>query len=223
MQYQIQTAPIWEAYRETDGCPLCKIFAAREKRIVAQYLDENVMDPDFRVASNSVGFCPEHIRAMYKGQNKLGLALQLETRAAALRELVQKAPTDKKSAKKHAEKLDAHIGCVICDALREPMSRYYMTVAEMYDNEKEFPQLFAAARHCVKHAQYLYAAAQYAGKSASAYLGALTAGLTRDLRRTETELRAFADCFDFRNAGSRPDPEAVTDAIKLLIPNDLNK
>ena len=38
MQYQIQTAPIWEAYRETDGCPLCKIFAAREKRIVAQYL-----------------------------------------------------------------------------------------------------------------------------------------------------------------------------------------
>ena len=51
----------------------------------------------------------------------------------------------------------------------------------------------------------------------------MTAGLTRDLRRTETELRAFADCFDFRNAGSRPDPEAVTDAIKLLITNDLNK
>lgn len=223
MQYQIQTAPIWEAYRDSDGCPLCKIFAAREKRLVAQYLDENVMDPDFRVASNRVGFCPEHIRAMYKGQNKLGLALQLETRAAALRELLQKPPTDKKSAKKHADKLDSHIGCVICSALKEPMSRYYMTIAEMYDNEKEFPELFAAAHHCVKHAEHLYYAAQYAGKTVAAYLAALNAGLSRDLKNAESALRAFADCFDFRNAGARPDPETVPNAIKLLITDDLNK
>ena len=222
MQYQIQTAPIWDAYKTETDCPLCKIYADREKRLVGQYLNENVMDPDFRVASNRIGFCKDHIAMMYTGQNKLGMALQLETRANALNELLSKFPTDKKSAKKTAELLDKHYGCVICDALEEPMSRYYMTIAEMFDNEAEFPQLFGGAHHCVEHAVRLYEAAQYAGKSVSAYCTALTSALKRDLKNTEKRLRAFADCFDFKNAGARPDSTAVPDAIKLLIGTKVN-
>ncbi len=216
MQYQIQTLPIWEAYK-SDGCPLCNIYNAREKRLVSQYLAENVMDPDFRTASNTIGFCAEHIKQMYDGQNKLGLALQLETRAAALRKLIAKTPNDKKSAKKQADSLRSHCGCVICNALSEPMSRYYMTIAEMYDNEREFPELFAEARHCVKHATALFDAAKYAGKSVEKYLSDLSAGLKRDLSAAERDLRAFADCFDFRNAGTKPNPQTVPDSIKLLI------
>ncbi len=217
MQYQIQTAPIWDAYKASDGCPLCKIYAAREQRLVLQYLAENVMDPDFRTGSNRMGFCAEHIAMMYSGQNKLGLALQLETRAAELNALIDKTPADKKSAAKLAELLRSHIGCVICKAMEEPMSRYYMTVAEMYDNESDFPDLFGTAKHCLKHSVCLLDAAKYAGKKTSAYLDALVRSMKRDLKRTETELRDFADCFDFRNAGRRPNAETVPDAIKLLI------
>lgn len=217
MQYQIQTMPIWDAYRTYDGCPLCKIFADREKRLVGQYLAENVMDPDFRTASNQIGFCPEHIKQMYSGQNKLGLALQLETRAAELYKLLSKTPTDKKSAKKTAALLDDHSGCVICNALAEPMERYYMTIAEMYFNEREFPELFKSAHHCLKHTARLYDAAGYAGKSVAEYLNDLTSGIKRDLSRTESEMRAFADCFDFRNSGAQPDPQSIPRAIAMLI------
>lgn len=216
MQYHIQTAPVWDAYRE-QGCPLCKIFDAREKRLVEQYLSDNVMDPDFRTASNRIGFCPEHLRMLYAGQNKLGLALQLETRAEFLNNTILKAtPTDKKSAKKTAQKLREHTGCVICAALDEITPRYYMTIAQMFANESEFPELFGKAKHCVKHAAHLYEAAEYAGKAAPAYLAALTASLKRELKNTQTELRDFADCFDFRNAGSRPDPDSIPRAIALL-------
>ncbi|MBD5132065.1 MAG: hypothetical protein HDT28_05705 [Clostridiales bacterium] len=215
MQYQIQTAPIWDAYKTTDGCPLCKLRKEREARLVGQYLAENVMDPDFRVRSNAHGFCAEHIAMMYKGQNKLGLALQLETRAAYLNGLLKKQPTDKKSAKKLADNIKSHCGCVICDAIDEPMQRYYMTVAQMYANEKEFPELFAEAHHCVGHAAELFEAAVHAGKSVAAFCAVLTAGLSRDLKRTEQSLRAFADCFDFK-AGARPDPETIPNAIKLI-------
>ncbi len=214
MQYHIQTAPIWDAYKNS-GCPLCALKAARQTRLVTQYLTDNVMDPDFRVASNNRGFCAEHIKQMYAGQNKLGLALQLETRAAALCDLLKNAPTDKKSAKKTAEKLNAHRGCVICDTLDEVMPRYYITVAEMFGNEKDFPELFGNARHCLKHTQDLYAVAEYAGKSASAYLYALTQSITRDLAAAEKELKDFADCFDFKS-GNRPDPSALPRAIELL-------
>lgn len=221
MQYQIQTAPIWDAYRHSDGCPLCAVRREREDRLVKQYLAENVMDPDFRTASNAVGFCADHIKAMYAGQNKLGLALQLETRAAELNKLLSKIPADKKSAKKQYETLRAHSGCVICDTLEEPMSRYFRTVAEMYENETEFPLLFAQACHCLHHATELYAAAAYAGKKINEYLSALSSSLKRDLSRTEKELRAFADCFDFKNAGARPDATAVPRAINLLITPDV--
>ncbi len=214
MQYHIQTAPIWDAYKNS-GCPLCALKAARQTRLVTQYLTDNVMDPDFRVASNDRGFCAEHIKQMYAGQNKLGLALQLETRAAALCELLGTAPTDKKSAKKTAAKLDAHRGCVICDALSEVMPRYYITVAEMFGNEKDFPELFGSARHCLKHTQDLYSVAEYAGKAATAYLFALTQAIKRDLAAVEKELKDFADCFDFKSGG-RPDQSALSRAIELL-------
>ena len=214
MQYHIQTAPIWDAYKQ-DGCPLCALYEARQTRLVTQYLTDNVMDPDFRVASNDRGFCARHINQMYAGQNKLGLALQLETRAAALCDLLKSAPTDKKAAKKTADKLNAHRGCVICDALDEVMPRYYMTVAEMFMNEKDFPELFKGARHCLKHTQDLYSVAEYAGKSAAAYLFALTEAIKRDLSRAEKELKDFADCFDFKS-GSRPDASALPRAIALL-------
>ncbi|MDE6201529.1 MAG: hypothetical protein K2M47_06615 [Clostridiales bacterium] len=220
MQYQIQTMPIWDAYKTHDGCPLCAIFADREKRLVGQYLAENVMDPDFRSTSNRIGFCPEHIRQMYAGQNKLGLALQLETRAAEMAKLLSKAPTDKKSAKKTAAMIEDHRGCVICNALKEPMERYYMTIAAMYANESEFPELFREAHHCLAHAAMLYDAAAYAGKSVKDYLSALTDGIKRDLKRTESDMRAFADCFDFRN-NQKPDAQAIPRAIGVLITDKL--
>lgn len=216
MQYHIQTAPIWDAYKN-DGCPLCALKKAREDRLIKQYLSDNVMDPDFRVESNRKGFCPEHIKMMFEGVNKLGVALQLETRAAELNKLISPVPTDKKSAKKMSEKIKNHVGCVICDAIDEVMPRYYMTIAQMYFNENEFPALFEGATHCINHAAELFNAAQYAGKATEAYLASFTSSVKRDLERTEKELRAFADCFDFKNAGAKPDPEAIPRAIKLLV------
>lgn len=216
MQYHIQTAPVWDAYKQ-DGCPICRLLKTREDRLVNQYLTDNVMDPDFRVRSNETGFCSEHIKMLYDGQNKLGLALQLETRAAYINSLISSAPTDKKQAKKLCAAIKKHTGCVICDTLEEVMPRYFMTIAMMYDNENEFPALFSEAKHCLKHSAMLFDVADCAGKSVKSYLAALTESLKRQLSETEKQLRVFADCFDFRNAGSKPDPEAVPRAIKLLI------
>ena len=97
------------------------------------------------------------------------------------------------------------------------MPRYYMTVAQMFCAESEFPALFSQAEHCLKHAEYLYKNAEYAGKSTAEFLKALTSALKRELKATEKALRAFADCFDFKNAGMRPDTQALPRAIRLLI------
>ncbi len=220
MQYHIQTAPVWDAYK-SDGCPLCALYAAKEKRLVKSYLNENVMDEHFRMFSNSLGFCPEHIRMLYAGENKLGLALQLETRAAYLyKEVLKQAPSDKKSAKRTADALKKHCGCVICAELDEFLPRYYMTIAQMYDNEPEFPKLFAEANHCVKHATELFAAAEHAKKSVDRYLADLHRSLSRDLKRTERELRIFCDCFDHLSS-DKPDATTIPRAVELLITKNI--
>lgn len=219
MQYHIQTAPLWDAYRD-DGCPLCRIENNKQKRLVKSYLNENVMDPDFRERSNAVGFCPEHVGMLYAGENKLGLALQLETRAAYLDGLLKTPPKDKKAAKKAADDLSYHNGCVICAELDAFMPRYYMTVAQMFDAESEFPALFSSAHHCYKHAIKLLYAAEYAGKHTAEYTAALFCGLKADLQRASADLRAFADCFDHKST-SRPDPQTIPRAVELLMSKKL--
>lgn len=215
MQYHIQTAPVWDAYRESDGCPLCAIYEAKQKRLIKAYLNENVMDPHFRERSNAFGFCAEHSGMLYEGENKLGLALQLETRAAYLGSLLKSPPVDKKAAKKTADKLSACRGCVICSELEDFMPRYYMTIAQMFSAEKDFSELFASAKHCFKHAIALLYSAEHAGKNIAAFAAALCNGLKAELDGTEADLRAFADCFDHKSS-DRPNPQSIPRALRLL-------
>ena len=62
MQYHIQTDPIWEAFKSDCDCPLCAIYEKTESRLVEQYLNEAVMEPDYRVEVNKYGFCAKHLK-----------------------------------------------------------------------------------------------------------------------------------------------------------------
>ena len=95
MQYHIQTTPIWDAFKEECGCPMCRIYKTSEQRLIKQYLGEAVMQPEYRVRVNERGFCTRHTLALYKGDNKLGTALQFATRIETvnknIREIKSKA------------------------------------------------------------------------------------------------------------------------------------
>lgn len=72
MQYHIQTSPIWDAFRENDGCPMCRLYERAESRLIKQYLDEAVMEPEYRIKVNKRGFCSDHLKKLYAGGNKPG-------------------------------------------------------------------------------------------------------------------------------------------------------
>ncbi|MDR0426289.1 MAG: DUF6062 family protein, partial [Clostridiales bacterium] len=140
MQYHIQTTPIWDSFKERDGCPACRLLAATEARFVAQYLGEGVMEPDYRVRVNKTGFCARHLSALFAGQNKLGLALQVNTRTAHIIDKLSLLYTEK-DAKKQAAALKKTLDtCVICEETEEIMIRYAQTIAQMFRYEREFPR-----------------------------------------------------------------------------------
>ena len=219
MQYHIQTDPIWEAFKADCDCPLCHIYAKCDSKLVSTYLNEAVMEPDARTEVNKYGFCREHLRKLYEGQNKLGLSLQLTTRLQTLGAGLI-VPTSYKQAAKQAELLEnATKTCVICNSLDTLMTRYAQTVAQMFASEPEFePLLNKSNGFCMPHYALLLKTANYAGNKTKPYLSALGYLQNRTLSKVRGELDRFAMLFDYRNAGSgqRPDAEVVPKAIRKL-------
>ncbi len=224
MQYHIQTTPVWDAFKEQDDCPMCRIYKMSEQRLVKQYLGEAVMQPEYRVRVNERGFCTRHTLALYRGDNKLGTALQFATRIETVNKNIReikKAKQSKALAHDLGENLDT---CVICDTVDEMMVRYSYTVAQMFDNEKDFPALFAESKgFCMKHFTWLLQYVSYAGKSADKYLETLINIQKKALDKAESDLNMFASKFDYRNAGRVSDryDNAIAEAIKILKGNIL--
>ncbi len=219
MQYHIQTDPIWEAFKSGCDCPLCEIYAASEARLVGQYLDEAVMAPEFRVEVNKYGFCREHIRKLFAGKNKLGLALQLHTRMLSVRSIISPCKSYKQAVKQADELEKTADTCVICRTVDEMMLRYARTIAQMFTNEEEFRNVFSKSNgFCIPHYILLLRESNKAGGLTQKYLTELTYLQNRSLDRTANALERFTNMFDYRNAGSavKPDPETVPAAIKKL-------
>ena len=224
MKQHIDTAPIWESYRQDCECPLCLLQAKVEAANVDYFLGESVMEPSQRIEVNQKGFCAAHFKRMYDAGNRLGLALMTQTymreTAKILRKNAEKArdaaaeeagkPLIRRIGGKKGEalsevsaELDAmRTRCVFCEHVSESMERYVYTVIYMYKHEAEFPQLFSQSKGmCLKHyAQALeMAPKQLSGEKLKAFVDALTDIEMHNFDRLEEEIDWFTRKFDYRN------------------------
>lgn len=219
MSYHIQTEPIWEAFRADCDCPMCRLYETTENRLVELYLNEAVMEPDYRVQVNKHGFCTRHLQKLYAGKNKLGLSLQLRTHTDELKKHITPLKSPKQAAAQAATLTKALGDCVICRAADADMVRYAQTTAQMFAAELPFRSIFGKAHgFCLPHYILLLQESKYAGRFAEAYLNALVLMQTRSIDDVCLDLDRFAERFDYRNAGSavRPDAQTVPKAIQKL-------
>lgn len=80
MRYQLDTIPVWDAYKAGGECPAMR--PARSKTRKCTWTAFSALpswEPDTRVEVNEKGFCPEHYRQMFAQKNRLGLALIMHT------------------------------------------------------------------------------------------------------------------------------------------------
>lgn len=216
MQYHIQTAPIWDAFRTSDGCPICKLYETVQARIVKQYVGEAVMEPEFRIKVNKRGFCAHHLGMLFDGGNKLGVALQVHTRTDHILGEIDDI-SGASGAKKLAARLNKTMDtCVICDEADEIMDRYCEAVAMMFFFEPEFPALFRSSNgFCMPHFTALLNFVGRAGKAEKAYAAALTAKQRETLRKLNSSLERFTNRFDYRSTDKFSG--ATDDALKNSI------
>ena len=224
MKQHIDTAPIWDSYRQDCECPLCLLHAKVEAGNVDYFLGESVMEPSQRVEVNKKGFCASHFKMMYDAGNRLGLALITHTymneTIAALKKNAERArdaaaaeagkPIFKRLGGSKGAGLTEVAGeikaientCLLCDRINENMERYVYTVLYMYKHESEFPALFANSKGmCLKHyAQALEMAPKHlSGNLLKQFVDTLTDIEMKSFDRLDGELQWFTDKFDYRN------------------------
>ena len=79
MRDDICTIPVSEVFEVNDGCPICRMKQTVEQHLITYILGDAMMEPDVRIETNKVGFCPEHYNKMMATRGRLQLALMLET------------------------------------------------------------------------------------------------------------------------------------------------
>ena len=224
MKQHIDTAPIWESYREDCECPLCLLNARVEAANVDYFLGESVMEPSQRIEVNKKGFCAGHFKMMYDAGNRLGLALMTHTyikeSMKALRENAQRArdAAAAEAGKPIFKRLGSQKGvamadvtselekiqdtCLMCERIAQTMDRYLYTVLYMYRHEAEFPKLFAESKGmCLKHyGQALEMAPKHlSGELLKKFVDTLTDIEMKSFDRLEGEIEWFTNKFDYRN------------------------
>ena len=201
MQYHIDTGIIYEKFETACECPFCAIEKKVTEQFLHEFLNDAVMEDDTRIKVGKKGFCDKHFDMLIKRQNKLSVALQVGTRAENIKPLFGKVKSAGMAKKRANEIKNAISGCVICDLIKESMTKYYKTIAQMFAREKEFVKLLAESKgFCARHYAELLTYSSCAGLSVKKYLAELSDIQERNFERVRGELKAFCDSHDYRNA-----------------------
>ncbi len=224
---QIYTIPVNEAFEASAadpslGCPLCALYRKLEENELDLILGASMMEPDVRVLTNELGFCPTHYDMMFVRKNRLGMALTLESHLNELRKgiagggILQK-PGEK--AEKRIEKLES--SCYVCGRIEYNFSRMLNTVVYLWENDPEFRAKFAAQPYfCLPHYRRLLetARAKMSKKNLPAFVKQTEEIVTAYFDTLSEDVSWFCKKFDYRY-GDEPwynSKDAVERAMRFL-------
>jgi hypothetical protein len=213
MKYELETIPVWDAYKTDTECPVCFLQKKNEAQSLKYFLGDSVMDPDTRVAANEKGFCVRHSDMLFGGGHKLGLALMTHT---YLQQLLQAfrmkleennaAKTKNKSAAPDWPGFFRKPGkeCLFCERVAQTVDRYLFTIAYLYRKDDEFKKTFLGSKgFCLPHcARALEMANEVLkGTVREDFIAELLSLEEKRLTVLEGEIDWFTQKFDYRNQG----------------------
>ena len=194
-----------------------------EEHICEYIMGAAMMEPDVREETNELGFCLTHYNMLLKQNNRLSLALMLNTHLAQFREeiLDKKDGVFNKGAK--AKKLaDMKETCFVCAKVDWGVNHMLETVFTMFKNDEGFRKLYSAQEYlCIPHYRKLMTAAQSKLKKddLKAFCDATDELVGKYAKALNSDVKEFCDSFDYRNAGKlhNEDMEHVRSSIERAI------
>jgi hypothetical protein len=235
MKYQLETIPVCDAYEEEGECPLCILEEKAEKRYIDFFLGSSVMAPEMRVQVNKSGFCPHHLTLLFKGKNRLGLALMAQTHLHELIERLgplQKRLLNKAGLKGPGQKKDSpgpykkrmsnsfvnfiearRTECLICDRMKTALKRYAFTLVYLWQKDDEFREIVKSSRgFCLHHLGLVIEMAEeiLSRKKLGSWLQEVLPLQMKNLKRLEEAIYTFSRTFDHQSDAGNAEKEKDT-------------
>ena len=221
MRDDICTIPVSEVFEENDGCPICRMYHTVEDRIIKYIMGDAMMEPDVRIETNRLGFCPDHYSKMMSRRGRLQLALMLETHIKEINSNIFE-PKLFNSPQKKADKCeDLEKSCFICSKIEWGVSRMFDTIYRCYENERDFRETFnSQTNFCMPHYERLIKGIDKRknpkyGKEMAENLTRITSEYLKSLCE-DTE--KYCKMYDYRSkAGSDADWGNSKDAVERTV------
>ncbi len=220
MKEQIYTIPVNEIYDKKCACPLCELEERIERESVEYALGAAMMEPDFRVESNELGYCNRHYAKMFEKPNKLSLALVLDTHLIEVRKKLDKYKKSVNSLKSQKpglfKKSSAYDisnsiydftdklshDCMICKKVNFTMERYIDVIMYMYFTKPEFKKKFDNSDgFCMEHFKAVCKMIPkcLSDKQAQEFIPVLFDRQVKKLDILQGDIHKFTLKFDYRN------------------------
>lgn len=232
MSHHIAEIPVRDAFDPKRGCPFCEMRTLLDQRFLTHVLGDAMMEPSIRIKTNEEGFCRMHYEQMLARNNRLSLALLLESHLKHLLKqphLSQKQPAVRSLPfalgvkSRGAKPKPEPPSCYLCKRIDAAFATMLDTTLRHYEQEPDFRTLFAEQQQiCLPHFQAfsdLLALHPPRDKKIAAEARRQSDHLCRQgLTLALTDVSAFCKMFDYRNAGGEfgSAREAVERAIGTL-------
>ena len=214
MKEQLYTIPVNDIFDKKDcECVICAMKKSLEDDAVAFSMGPSYMEDDIRLTTDKIGFCRPHMQMMYDFENRLGLALIMDTHMKKMAEEIEKlqkkgrkssgglfSKKDETPIHEFTEKITN--SCYICDRISHTFERYIATIFYLYEKDPAFPGKLNKCRgFCLEHYGMLYEMAPnyLHGNTLDEFTRAIDRIFMENYKRMEEELSWFIDKFDYRN------------------------
>lgn len=202
---KIYEIPVNDAFGEDCECPLCFLEKNLETKNLDFCLGPAMMKPEFRINTNKKGFCRRHLSKMIEYQNKLPLALVMDTHINSLNEILARKKGLKKLADTDYIILELETlenSCTVCDYMNDVFSKYLNVILYMWSTDGEFRRKIENSKgFCITHfAKLLKTAKKELSKKQFTEFSEMLVGLqSREMKRINEDIHWFTKKFDYKN------------------------
>lgn len=212
MKEQLYTIPVTDAFNMDSECPLCAMRKQLETNAIEYTMGPSYMEDDNRAMTDKLGFCSNHIRALYLEKNRLGLALMLKTHtdktikdmkeiakasAGGSNKLFKKATTSPMG--EYVKNLEST--CFICDRIENTFNRYIDTIFHLWKKDEAFKATFKKSKgFCTYHYGVLYDTGytMLNKEQYETFIDILNDLYFTNMDRVNADISWFIDKFDYR-------------------------
>lgn len=220
MRDDICTIPVSEIFEVNDGCPICRMYATVEKRIIDYIMGDAMMEPDVRIETNRLGFCEKHYDKMLSHRGRLQLSLMLQTHIDEINKGIFARKFLVSNSKKGEKAAKISESCFICNKIEFGISRMIDTIYRTYEEQRDFREMFnGQPQFCLPHYERLMAGLEkknmrYYGKAFGDNLTRITGEYAKKLYN---DISGYCTVYDYRNAGQKQLSDDERDSVENAV------